>query len=235
MRIFTDHSRLSLAASRLFTRSSMQAISERGRFLATLSGGTTPIALFHLLASASLDWAHIHLFWGDERCVPVDDPGNNYGQARSVLLSLVPISEQNIHRIRSELPPPEASRDYSLLLQQFAEPPLEWPRFDLVLLGMGEDGHTASLFPGSPVDPPGAAISVTGDYQGRPADRVTLTPRVFNSARHIIFLVSGQSKSAALASVFKGGRHPDQWPAQRIQPTEGKVTWMVDAQAANKL
>jgi 6-phosphogluconolactonase len=235
MRIFNDHSRLSLAASRVFVRSAAQAISERGRFLAALSGGTTPIALYSLLARAALDWANIHLFWGDERCVPVGDPGNNYGQALQTLLGQVPLAEQNIHRIRSELPPIEAARDYAQLLKRFADPPLEWPRFDLVLLGLGEDGHTASLFPGSPVDAREPVMAVTGDYQGRPADRITLTPLVFNSARQIIFLVSGQSKSGILASVFKGGQHPDDWPAQRIRPTDGRITWMVDAQAASRL
>ncbi len=235
MRIFNDHSRLSQAASRVFIRTAAQAISERGRFLAALSGGTTPIALFRLLARADLDWARIHLFWGDERCVPVEDPANNYAQARQALLDEISIPEQNVHRIRSELPPAEAAQEYAAQLREFAEPPLGWPRLDLVLLGLGEDGHTASLFPGSQVEASAPVIAVTGEYQGRPTDRVTLTPLVFNSARLVIFLVSGVGKSGILASVFKGGRHPDQWPAQRIRPSDGRITWMVDAQAASRL
>lgn len=235
MRIFADHSRLSQAAARLIARTARQAIAERGRCLAVLSGGGTPVAAYRLLTRSNLDWEHILLFWGDERCVPADDPANNYAQTREALLMKVPIPDQNIHRIRTELPPSEAARDYTRLLRGFADPPLEWPRFDLVLLGLGDDGHTASLFPGSPVEAAAPVIAVTGEYQGRPAERVTLTPPVFNSARRVLFLVSGQSKSHALAGVLKGGRHPDQWPAQRIQPTEGRVTWMVDVQAASQL
>ena len=235
MRIFNDHSRLSQAASKLFIRTAAQAIAERGRFLTALSGGSTPVALYRLLVRADLDWEKIHLFWGDERLVPVEDPANNYSQAREALLTEIKIPEQNIHRIRTELEPEAAVQDYARLLRRFAEPPLEWPRFDLVLLGLGEDGHTASLFPGSPVEALEPVIHVTGEYQGRPAGRITLTPLVFNSARQVVFLVSGQSKSGAVASVFKGGSHPDQWPAQRIRPTDGRVTWMVDAQAASRL
>ncbi len=235
MRIFNDHSRLSQAASRLFVRTAAQAISERGRFLAALSGGTTPIALYRLLVHADLDWSRTHLFWGDERCVPVDDPANNFFQAERALLAEVPIPQQNIHRIRSELSPAGGAQDYAAQLRKFAEPPLEWPRFDLVLLGVGEDGHTASLFPGSPVEAAEPVIAVTGEYQNRPAERVSLTPLVFNSARLVIFLVSGTVKSAILASIFKGGSHPDQWPAQRIRPSDGRIAWMVDAQAASQL
>jgi len=232
MRVFNDHSQLSLAASRTFVRNAAQAVEARGRFLAALSGGSTPAALYRLLAHSDVDWPHVHLFWGDERCVPVDDPANNYAQARAALLEEVHIPAENVHPIPSTLPPEEAAADYARLLERYAEPPLKWPRFDLVLLGLGEDGHTASLFPGSPVEVEAPVIAVTGDYQGRPAQRVTLTPPVFNSARLVIFLVSGAGKSAALASVFKGGRHPDRWPAQRIRPTDGRVSWMVDAQAA---
>jgi 6-phosphogluconolactonase len=188
-----------------------------------------------MLIHQPMEWEHIHVFWGDERCVAVDDPGNNYGQAREAFLAHVPIPQYNIHRIQSDLGPAAASMDYTLLLRRFAEAPLDWPRFDLVLLGMGEDGHAASLFPGSPTDVTDAVIGVTAQYQDRPANRVTLTPVVFNSARHILFLVSGQSKSETLASVLKGGYHPDQLPAQRIQPTDGELTWFVDAAAASTL
>lgn len=235
MRIFNDHSRLSQAASRVFIRTAAQAISERGRFLAVLSGGTTPIALYRLLAHADLDWSRTFLFWGDERCVPVEDPANNYSQARQALLAEVPIPKQNIHRILSELSPAAAAQDYAEQLRGFSEPPLEWPRFDLVLLGVGEDGHTASLFPGSPVEAVEPVIAVTGNYQNRPTERVSLTPLVFNSARLVLFLASGIAKSAIIANIFKGGDHPDLWPAQRIRPSDGRITWMVDAQAASRL
>ena len=235
MRIFNDHSVLSEAAAKIFIESAAQAIAERGQFLVALSGGTSPIALYQLLANRSIDWLHVHVFWGDERCVPMDDPGNNYGQAREALLNHVPIPAKNIHRIKSELKPADAAKDYKLVLKRFAEPPLAWPRLDLVLLGMGEDGHVASLFPGSPIESTEPVIAVTANYQQRPANRVTMTPLVLNTARQVLFLVSGQSKSETLASVLKGDYQPVQLPAQRIQPVDGKVTWLVDAQAAVKL
>ena len=235
MRIFRDLPALSAYAADLFVESAAQAIADRGRFLVALSGGTTPIALYGLLTRRPIDWTHVHVFWGDERCVPVDDPGNNYGQARGTLLNQVPIPSRNIHRVKSELDPPEAARDYAHVLKRFAAPPLAWPRFDLVLLGMGEDGHVASLFPGSPPEVAEPVIAVAANYQQRPANRVTLTPPVLNAARQVLFLVSGQSKSGTLASVLKGDYQPLELPAQRIQPADGKVTWLVDAGAAGKL
>jgi 6-phosphogluconolactonase len=235
VQIFDDLTSLSKVAAEIFVENARQAIEARGRFLVVLSGGNTPMSLYRLLVHQPVDWTHVHIFWGDERCVPVDDPGNSCGQARDALLRHVPIPQANVHRVRSELGPVSAAKEYELELQRFADPPLDWPRFDLVLLGMGDDGHTASLFPGSPVDVTEPVVAVTAHYQDRPANRVSLTPPVFNSARHIIFLVSGQSKSETLASVLKGGYHPLQLPAQRIQPTDGEVTWLVDAAAASKL
>ena len=175
------------------------------------------------------------MFWGDERSVPIDDPGSSYGQARAVLLSHVTIPDSNIHRIRGELGPVEASKDYSITLKGFASPPLEWPRFDLVYLGMGEDGHTASLFPGSPVDLAEPTMPVTAHYQDRPANRVTLTPAVFNSARMIVFMANGEKKADTLAEVLTGGYNPAQYPAQRINPKDGRLIWLVDEGAAGKL
>ncbi len=123
----------------------------------------------------------------------------------------------------------------ALVLKQFASPPLSWPRFDLVLLGMGEDGHTASLFPGSGVDISTPTLAVTAQYQDRPANRVTLTPLVFNSARRVAFLVSGESKADTLAKVLYGDYHPEGLPAQRIHPSDGELIWLVDRDAASKL
>jgi 6-phosphogluconolactonase len=182
-----------------------------------------------------VDWANVHVFWGDERCVPPDDPGSSYGQARELLLSRVPIPDSNIHRVKGELGPVEASGAYSFLLKDFASPPLEWPRFDLVYLGMGEDGHTASLFPGSPVDVLEPTLPVTAQYQDRPANRVTLTPVVFNSARAITFMVTGEKKAQTLADVLSGRYNPEIYPAQRIEPKEGRLIWLVDEDAASRL
>ena len=228
---------LSQAAAELFVETSAQAILQRGRFFVALSGGNTPAELYKLLAQSpykeQVDWTHVHVFWGDERCVPIEDLENSYRQAYDVLLSRVLIPTENIHRVHSELEPAEAAKDYALILKQFASPPLDWPRFDLVLLGMGEDGHTASLFPGSEVNVSTPTMAVTAQYQDRPANRVTLTPLVFNSARRIIFLVSGASKSQTLANVLYGGYYPEQFPAQRIRPTDGELIWMVDKLAAS--
>jgi 6-phosphogluconolactonase len=239
VRIFPDLKTLSEAAALLLIESCEQAITERGRALIALSGGTTPARLYDLLSRSpyaeQLDWPHVHVFWGDERCVPPEDLNSNYRQAKDAFLSLVPIPAQNIHRVQSEMEPADAAAAYALGLKLFAEPPLGWPRFDLVLLGMGEDGHTAALFPGSPVDMPGATAAVTAAYQGRPANRVTLTPQVFNSARRVLFLAAGESKCDTLANVLNGGYRPALLPAQRIHPTDGELIWMVDQAAASKL
>lgn len=216
----------------------MQAIQERGRFLAVLNGGSTPAGTFDLLATEfreKVDWSRVHMFWGDERSVSAGDPESSYGQARDLLLRHVPIPESNIHRIEGEIAPAEAAKDYSMLLQKFASPPLTWPRFDLVYLGMGEDGHTASLFPGSPIDVPGPVIPVTGKYQDRPAQRVTMTPPVFNSARLVVFMLAGERKAATLADVLSDLYNPELYPAQRIEPTEGRLIWLVDEDAASRL
>jgi 6-phosphogluconolactonase len=237
--VFKDVEELSRAAADLFVRQSAESIAERSRFLVALNGGSTPNRLFQLLATVyreKVDWNKVHVFWGDERCVPADDPGSSYGQARDLVLSHVPLPEANIHRIKGELGPVEASKEYSFTLKEFASPPLEWPRFDLVYLGMGEDGHTASLFPGSPVDVSEPTMPVTAHYQDRPSNRVTLTPVVFNSARMIVFMATGEKKADTLAEVL-GNTHPRnsaQYPAQRIDPKDGKLIWLVDESAASK-
>jgi 6-phosphogluconolactonase len=221
------------SAKKSFIEISKSAIIERGRFLIMLSGGTTPLKLYEKLAQENLDWTRVHFFWGDERCVPVDDTGNSFGQAKKVWFNK--ISATNIHRIKSELEPARAATDYAATLKVFAEPPLDWPRFDLVLLGLGEDGHTASLFPGSPVDVPTPTLAVKAYYQDRPANRVTLTQNVFNSARNIFFLVSGAGKAKTLSKVLSDIDSPKELPAQRINPSNGKVTWFVDEAAASLL
>jgi len=235
IRIFKDADELSRAAADLFVTLAVQSIRERGRFLVALSGGSTPMALYRLLAREPIDWTRIHVFWGDERLVPPEDPENSYGQAWEALLKHIPIPTENIHRVASELDPVAAARDYASILREFAAPPLDWPRFDLVLLGLGEDGHTASLFPGSPVDATEPVIAVTAQYQGRPARRVTLTPLVFNAARQVIFLVTGANKAVTLRGVFDDYNSSEQIPAKRIQPADGQVTWLVDKAAGKEI
>ena len=236
--VFNDLENLSRAAANLFTAQAAESITKRNRFLVALNGGNTPMRLFQLPATDDrdqVDWKRVHVFWGDERCVPPDDAGSSYGQARDALLSRVPIPDSNIHRIIGELAPVEASGNYSLTVRRFASPPLEWPRFDLVYLGMGEDGHTASLFPGSPVEEAAPVIPVTAHYQYRPANRVTLTPAVFNSARRVVFMVTGAKKAVTLAEVLSDRYNPGQYPAQRINPNDGGSIWLVDEEAASKL
>ena len=237
--IFKDVNLLHRKAAGVFTKTAINATTERGRFLVALSGGNTPLQLYRLLAEEpyrkQIEWSRVHVFWGDERCVPPDDPENSYGQARKVLLDQVSIPAEGIHRIRSELEPAAAAIAYAHTLKEFASNGPDWPRFDLVLLGMGEDGHTASLFPGSEVNVPSPVLPVTAKYQDRPANRVTLTPLVFNSARQIIFLVAGRNKAKILSQVLGDAHDPVLYPVQRIHPLDGTVTWLMDEDAASML
>lgn len=230
---FINIDELSDSAKRAFVEIANAAIKERRRFLTVLSGGDTPLKLYEKLAQEKLDWSRIHFFWGDERCVSIDNAGNNFGGVKKVWFDK--IGATNIHRILSELEPAEAANKYANTLRDFSEPPLDWPRFDLVLLGMGDDGHTASLFPGSPVDVPTPTLAVKAYYQDRPTNRVTLTQNVFNSARNIFFLVTGAGKAETLCRVLSDVETPEELPAQRINPSDGKVIWFVDEAAASLL
>ncbi len=238
IRIFNNMEFLSRAAAYLFTEQATQAIRERDRFLVALNGGNTPVRLFQLLASdykEKVDWNRTHIFWGDERCVPPDDKGSSYGQAREILLNKISVPDSNVHRVNTDLEPDAAAKDYANTLKYFAQPPLDWPRLDLVLLGMGEDGHTSSLFPGSPVEETESVIGVTAHDQDRPANRVTMTPLVFNSAHMVIFMATGNNKAVTLARVLSDKYEPEQLPSQRINPKDGQLIWLVDEDAASKL
>lgn len=238
IRIFKNLETLSRNAARIFVEQSIQAIAERDRFLVALNGGSTPVRLFQLLASdyrGQVDWNKTHIFWGDERLVPKDDPESSYGQARDLFLSHVPIPEANVHSVDTERDPEQAAKEYAQTLRRFVEPPLEWIRFDLIFLGMGEDGHTASLFPGSSIDVEETVIPVTAEYQGRPARRITLTPLVINHARKVVFMAVGDKKAATLAEVLRGRYNPERYPAQRVDLKDGDILWMVDEDAASKL
>ena len=205
-----------------------------------LAGGNTPLALYARLVEADLPWERVHVFWGDERLVPPDDPGSNHAAAHDALLSRVSLPEANVHRIKGELEPAAAVADYAEQLRAFAQQhdpgcPSPWPRFDVALLGLGEDGHTASLFPGSPAACVVPVQAVEAEYDGRPAQRVTLTPIVFNHARRVAFLVTGANKAVAVAAALGPQRDPDQHPAQRIEPEEGEVVWFLDSAAGSAL
>lgn len=236
--IFPDHDALSQACALYFAEAAKEAISMRGRFLVALCGGETPLQLYETLGMSPyrdyLPWEQIHIFWGDERCLPPDDLESNYRQAWQCWLKYISIPDSNIHRIQGELGPELAAVAYQNELLKFVEPHQEWPKLDWVLLGLGTDGHTASLFPGSALEAgeTSPVIAVNNKFLGKLADRVSLTPLLFNRSRQVVFLVSGTGKRAALAATLKGEFNPLRWPAQRIQPKDGFLVWMVDEAAA---
>lgn len=233
------------AAAELWVAAAAAAIGASGRFAVALSGGATPERLYRLLATepyaSRLDWSRVHAFWGDERCVPPDDPASNYRMAREALLARVPIPAENVHRIRGEDEPAAAAAAYERALRgAFATPdgpPHLSPgrRFDLVLLGLGGDGHTASLFPDTAALREGARwVRAVRPAAVSPA-RVTLTPAVINAAAEVAFLVAGPAKAATLRRVREGPYRPDALPAQIVAPRAGRLRWLVDADAAADL
>ena len=225
-----------LAAER-FVALSQDAVESRGRFSVALSGGSTPGVLYGLLAEEpyadQIPWPDVHVFWADERCVPPEDGASNYRLVDETLTSRVPIPAENVRRVQGELASEAAARAYGRALQDFFCGPRV--RFDLVLLGLGSDGHTASLFPGSAAleERERLAVAVQAAYEDRPAERVTLTLSAINSAREVWFLVTGSAKAGIVREVLEepGGDRP----AQLVQPTAGGLTWLLDAAAASQL
>lgn len=233
IRILSDLESLSQAAVELIVSQSMKAIESRGRFSLVLSGGSTPRRTYQLLADGrfkdKIEWKKVHVFWGDERCVPPDDERSNERMAREAFLNRVPIPPQQVHPIRCAGNPQQSADVYeSILKSYFGEDP---PVFDLVHLGLGEDGHTASLFPGSPVlneNKKWVSVSKLGREN---FNRVTLTAPLINQARLIMFLVSGRKKAGVFREVTanKSGKEP--LPAGLIDPANGELVWMVDKEA----
>lgn len=216
------------------------AIQARGRFSVALSGGNTPKPLYEILADSGpdlLDWEKVHFFWGDERCVPPNHPDSNFNQANQYLLSPLSINKANIYRIKAELSPAEAARLYQEQLLSFFQE--ELPRFDLILLGMGSDGHTASLFPGSELmdgKNPGKDCLVSANWVPKlDAWRITFTSALINAARNVLFMVSGQDKALALKAVLEGPLNPELYPSQLINPDQGNLFWHIDREAAFEL
>lgn len=225
------------AAAERFIAAAAAAIAARGRFTVALAGGSTPKALYARLASPAcasrVDWGRVHVFWGDERCVPPEHPSSNYRMAREALLDHVPIPAARIHRLPGEREPHAAAAAYEAELR--AVFPGGAARFDLVLLGMGDNGHTASLFPGLRAVRE-TARWVVAEHVGEVGMwRLTLTPPALNAAAAIVFLVAGRDKAAMLAQVLEGPRDIDRRPAQVIAPADGTLTWLVDAAAASAL
>ena len=228
---------LARAAAERVVVAAAAAIAARGRFVIALTGGSTPKVMYALLASSEfagrIDWARVHAYWGDERCRPPDDPASNYRMARETLLDHVPIPASQVHRMRGEDDPNRAAAAYEQGLRALF--PDGDPRFDLILLGMGANGHTASLFPRlSAVRE--AVRWVVAEYVAEVGMwRITLTPVAINAAAEILFLVAGADKATMLARVLEGPRLVDELPAQVVAPSAGTLTWLVDAAAAASL
>jgi 6-phosphogluconolactonase len=240
IRRLTTPQELFEAAAEEIIRTAKQAVAERGRFTFALAGGSTPEKLYTLLATnarASLPWDRAFFFWGDERHVPPDHPDSNYRMAEAAMLSKIPVPPGNVLRIPTENPDAAAAAEaYEQSLRQFfGLEPGQVPRFDLILLGMGPDGHTASLFPETPALGERSRLVVANWVEKLKTYRITFTLPVLNKAGRVMFLVSGTDKAPALRAVLEGDGPGEQYPAKLVQPTDGKVTWFVDRAAASEL
>lgn len=234
LRIYENVRELSEAAARVFVEKARRSIDESGRFAVALAGGTTPKATYEILVREyggpkGLDWSKVHVFFGDERTVPPDHEDSNYRMAQEALLSRVPVG--SVHRMRGELDPREAATLYEKDLEEFFGGP---PVLDLVLLGMGEDGHTASLFPCTPALDVCDRWVVENPVEKLDTTRLTLTVPSVNAASAVNFLVSGEGKADALKKILEEVAEPQEYPANLIQPAE-ELVWMVDAAAASSL
>ena len=234
--VFPDVDAVAIHASSEFSRLAANAIAARGRFSVALSGGSTPKRMFQQLVGAVVDWRNIHLFWVDERCVPPDHPDSNYGMTAAVLLDHIKIPKEHLHRIHGELEPGIAARIYEKDIQEFFCG--EKPIFDLILLGVGTDGHTASLFPGSPALKEQHRWVIDVEHNTPPpplVNRVTLTFPVLNAGENIIFLVSGRDKAKIVACAFGEPKNPLQIPVQEIISTARNIRWLLDKDSAGDL
>jgi 6-phosphogluconolactonase len=241
IRVFPDVEALSKAAADEFVRYAGEAVAVRGRFTVALSGGSTPKKLYQLLASepyrTQIDWGRVEFFWGDERCVPPDDKDSNYRMAREAMLEHLPIPAEHIHRMEAERSDRDAAaRDYEAVLARVFGVPSggEPPAIDLVLMGMGPCGHTASLFPHTKALDENRRWVVPNHVPQLHTDRMTMTRPILNRGRFVLFLVAGADKAERLAEVLAGPPDPKRLPSQLIQPA-GQLTWFVDAAAAARL
>jgi 6-phosphogluconolactonase len=236
VRIFEDHEAVSHAAAEFFVKLAKTAVASRNRFIVALSGGSTPRRFYGLLGSSpyrdAVDWNRVQVFWVDERCVPMDHPESNFKLVYDTLLSTVSLPEDNIHRIRGEERPDEAARKYERDIKTFFSP--DKPVFNLIVLGVGEDGHTASIFPASEAILETARI-VIPIFRDRPnIPRVTLTLPLINLTAHVLVLASGRSKSAIVREIL-AGKNPRQYPAGLVHPVNGDLRWFIDREAAASL
>lgn len=236
--VLSELEALSRRAASIFVNTSRDSIVTKKRFVVAISGGSTPRRLYTLLGSEAyrhqVDWQHVHFFWADERCVPQEDEASNFRIAFDALLSRIALPQENTHRIKGEEAPDKAARDYEEEIKRFFGES-ERPGFDLIILGMGEDGHTASLFPGSKSLEEKVRLAIPV-YLGEPKkNRITLTLPVLNNADQILFLVSGSSKAVVLSEVLGDGEKKRGFPAGLICPAHGNITWLIDQDAAGNL
>ena len=232
-----DAADLNRRAAEEFIRLTGRSVQSAGRFAVALSGGSTPRGLYELLASDSyrgrIPWPKVHFFWGDERCVAPDHPESNYRMAREALLAGISIPAENVHRMAGEKEPAAAAGEYENELKKFfhlAGGAL--PRFDLILLGLGEEGHTASLFPGSAALAESKCMVMAHYVEKLKAHRLTLTLPVLNHGAEVVFLVSGSNKAKIVKEALAGDGAAAVLPAARVRPSSGRVTWMLTQDAA---
>jgi 6-phosphogluconolactonase len=234
VQVYGSPEELAGAAAREFAAKAAEAIEERGRFAVVLAGGSTPKAMYEVLAleyAGRIDWSRVHVFFGDERAVPPDHDDSNYRTANEVLLAHVLLG--SVHRIRGELPPDEAAEAYEEELRTFFLTE-DVPQFDLILLGVGRDGHTASLFPETSALEVHDRLVVANPVLKLATTRITLTVPVINAARAVLFLVAGEDKAGALDKILEEDADPRAYPATLIQPA-GELEWMLDRSAASML
>jgi len=243
IKVLPSHGALMQSAAEAFVVSAAKAINAYGRFHVVLSGGATPKGVYELLATeryaARVDWRRVQLFWGDERCVPLNDPSSNYRMVRNALIDRIELPAANVHRIHGEDDPAEAAAAYEQELRRMTDTPslahVPAVPFDLVLLGLGDDGHTASLFPGLTAVSERHRWVMAEQVAALSTWRITCTPVVFNAAAEVIFLVAGGDKAAVVHRVLEGAYQPQQLPAQMVKPSAGSVCWLLDAAAATQV
>lgn len=239
VRVFPDVVALNIAGAGEFARAARDAVAARGRFAVALAGGSTPRTVYLQLAAEDhsdanrLPWDRIHVFFGDERCVPPDHPESNFRMASESLLTRVPIPPGNVHRLRGEEDPARAAAAAEQELREFFGAGL--PRFDLVLLGLGADGHTASLFPNTEALRETSRSVVANWAPKLNAHRLTLTFPALNEAAEVNFLVTGTEKARVLGEVLRPAQEAQAHPARSVRPTHGRLLWLVDEAAASEL
>ena len=236
-KILADAGAVSLAAAREFSRLARESVSAKGEFTVALAGGSTPRGAYQILAKdgQELPWEKIQVFFGDERAVPPDHADSNYGMARDALLSHVPIPARNVHRMKGEVEAAAAAEQYEgVVRRHFGLGNGEIPRFDLIMLGMGDDGHTASLFPGSQALDETARLVVANWVEKFQQHRLTFTFPVLNNAAEVMFLIAGPSKAKVIGEILRQSAPAGRYPVQSVKPTAGRVLWLLDRTAGHR-